>query len=92
MHGVRVVIVEHPLVGHLAVGDHQVVVVARPQVGGAPGDRDHPPLLLADLDPVVDAERLLDADHQAGEEVAEDRLESEAEHQGGDRAGGDRAP
>jgi hypothetical protein len=89
VHGVRIVVVEHALVCELAVGEDQVVVVARAQVGGAPGDRDHAPLLLAHPDPVVDAERLLDADHQAGEEVAEDGLERQTEHQGGDGAGRD---
>ncbi len=93
VQGVRVVEVVDPLLGELGVGDDDVVVVAGAQVGGAPGDRHHPALvLLAHPDPVVDAERPFEADHQAGEEVGQDRLQRQAEHQGGDGAGGEQRP
>ena len=85
---VGVEVVDDRLVGDLAVGDDQVVVVAGAQMGGAPGDVDHPTLGVAELDPVVDAKRPLETDDDAGKEVAEDRLQRQTEDQRGHGAGG----
>ncbi len=91
VHRVRVVVVEDLLIRHLGVGDDQVVAVARAQVGGAPRDRDHSALHVAELDPVVDPVGLLEADDDAGEDVAEDRLQRETDDQRGDRRPGHQA-
>ncbi len=90
MQRVGIEVVEDLGLGDLAVGDDEVVVVARAHVRGAPGDVDDAALGAAGAahpDPVVDAERALDGEHQAGEEVAEDRLQGETEDQRGDGAG-----
>ena len=60
-------------------GNDQELAGLGAQLGGAPGDLVDLALAVADLDPVADAERLLDLDRQAGEQVAERVLQREAE-------------
>ncbi len=69
----------------MLLGTIDVGAGARRQLGGAPGHLRDPAFEVADLDPVADAERLLDLDAESGEGVAQRVLQREADDDGADR-------
>jgi hypothetical protein len=71
--------VVHLALHEVRVRNHDGQVVARDERGRAPVDADHAPLDARDVHPVAHADRALEEEHDAREEVVDEVLHAEAD-------------